>query len=78
MLKTVYKYPLAKSNMGLDFGVFQDGDAFPEFSSRVLEVLRQSPEDKQVNIARAQGSLTFLANLKAIPIIYFPAIMTTC
>jgi magnesium chelatase family protein len=37
-------------------------DEFPEFGRRVLEVLRQPLEDKQVTISRAQGSLTFPAN----------------
>lgn len=37
-------------------------DEFPEFGSRVLEVLRQPLEDKVVTISRAQGTLTFPAN----------------
>jgi len=37
-------------------------DELPEFSSRVLEVMRQPMEDKVVTISRAQGSLTFPAN----------------
>ncbi len=41
-------------------------DEFPEFGSRVLEVLRQPLEDKQVTISRAQGSLTFPANFQLI------------
>jgi magnesium chelatase family protein len=41
-------------------------DELPEFSSRVLEVLRQPLEDKQVTISRAQGSLTFPANFQLI------------
>ncbi|MFO8174488.1 MAG: ATP-binding protein, partial [Longimicrobiales bacterium] len=36
-------------------------DELPEFSSKVLEVLRQPLEDKVVTISRAQGSLTFPA-----------------
>jgi magnesium chelatase family protein len=36
-------------------------DEFPEFGTRVLEVMRQSMEDKVVTISRAKGSLTFLA-----------------
>jgi magnesium chelatase family protein len=36
-------------------------DEFPEFGSRVLEVMRQPMEDKVVTISRAQGSLTFNA-----------------
>jgi len=39
-------------------------DEFPEFGSRVLEVLRQPLEDKQVTISRAQGSLIFPANFQ--------------
>ena len=41
-------------------------DEFPEFGSRVLEVLRQPLEDKQVTISRAHGSLTFPANFQLI------------
>ena len=41
-------------------------DEFPEFGSRVLEVMRQPMEDKQVTISRAQGSLTFPANFQLI------------
>jgi len=41
-------------------------DVFPEFGSRVLEVMRQPMEDKVVTISRAQGSLTFLANFQLI------------
>ena len=41
-------------------------DEFPEFGSRVLEVLRQPLEDKQVTISRAQGSLTFPTNFQLI------------
>ena len=37
-------------------------DEMPEFSRRVLEVMRQPMEDKVVTISRAQGSLTFPAN----------------
>jgi magnesium chelatase family protein len=39
-------------------------DELPEFSSKVLEVLRQPLEDKVVTISRAQGSLTFPANFQ--------------
>ena len=39
-------------------------DEFPEFGSRVLEVLRQPLEHKQVTISRAQGSLTFPSNFQ--------------
>jgi magnesium chelatase family protein len=41
-------------------------DEFPEFGSRVLEVLRQPLEDKVVTISRAQGSLTFPASFQLI------------
>ncbi len=41
-------------------------DEFPEFGSRVLEVLRQPMEDKTVTISRAQGSLTFPANFMLV------------
>jgi magnesium chelatase family protein len=41
-------------------------DEFPEFGSRVLEVLRQPMEDKAVTISRAQGSLTFPASFQLI------------
>jgi len=37
-------------------------DEMPEFSRRVLEVMRQPLEDKSVTISRAQGALTFPAN----------------
>ncbi len=41
-------------------------DEFPEFGSRVLEVLRQPMEDKTVTISRAQGSLTFPAKFMLV------------
>ena len=41
-------------------------DEFPEFGSRVLEVLRQPMEDKVVTISRAKGSLTFSASFQLI------------
>jgi magnesium chelatase family protein len=41
-------------------------DEFPEFGSRVLEVMRQPMEDKAVTISRAQGSLTFPASFQLI------------
>ncbi|MCZ2127535.1 MAG: YifB family Mg chelatase-like AAA ATPase [Anaerolineales bacterium] len=41
-------------------------DEFPEFGSRVLEVMRQPMEDKAVTISRAKGSLTFSANFQLI------------
>jgi len=47
-------------------------DELPEFSSKVLEVLRQPLEDKTVTISRAQGSLTFPANFQ------LSAAMNTC
>src|SRR6187397_134021 len=37
-------------------------DEFPEFGTRVLEMMRQPMEDKAVTISRAKGSLTFSAN----------------
>jgi magnesium chelatase family protein len=41
-------------------------DELPEFSMRVLEVMRQPMEDKIVTISRAQGSLTFPAAFQLI------------
>jgi magnesium chelatase family protein len=41
-------------------------DEFPEFNTRVLEVMRQPMEDKVVTISRAKGSLTFSANFQLI------------
>lgn len=41
-------------------------DELPEFSQRVLEVLRQPLEDKVVTISRAQGTLTFPANFQLV------------
>ncbi|MGD8455119.1 MAG: YifB family Mg chelatase-like AAA ATPase [Anaerolineales bacterium] len=41
-------------------------DEMPEFGQRVLEVMRQPMEDKQVTISRAQGALTFPANFQLI------------
>jgi magnesium chelatase family protein len=41
-------------------------DEFPEFGTRVLEVMRQLMEDKVVTISRAKGSLTFSANFQLI------------
>jgi magnesium chelatase family protein len=41
-------------------------DEFPEFVTRVLEVMRQPMEDKVVTISRAKGSLTFSANFQLI------------
>ena len=37
-------------------------DELPEFGPRMLEMLRQPLEDKQLTIARSLGSLTFPAN----------------
>jgi magnesium chelatase family protein len=41
-------------------------DEFPEFGTRVLEVMRQPMEDKVVTISRARGSLTFSANFQLV------------
>jgi magnesium chelatase family protein len=41
-------------------------DELPEFSPRVLEVIRQPVEDKRVTISRAQGTLTFPANFQLV------------
>ena len=41
-------------------------DELPEFSPRVLDVMRQPIEDKVVTISRAQGSLTFPANFMLV------------
>jgi magnesium chelatase family protein len=41
-------------------------DELPEFSPRVLEVIRQPIEDKMVTISRAQGTLTFPANFQLV------------
>ena len=41
-------------------------DEFPQFGTRVLEVMRQPMEDKVVTISRAKGSLTFSANFQLI------------
>ncbi len=41
-------------------------DEFPEFDPRVLEVLRQPVEDRQVTISRARYSVTFPANFALI------------
>jgi magnesium chelatase family protein len=41
-------------------------DEFPEFGTRVLEVMRQPMEDKIVTISRAKGSLTFSANFQLV------------
>jgi len=41
-------------------------DELPEFGPRVLEVMRQPIEDKQVTISRAQGALTFPANFMMV------------
>src|SRR5512138_119784 len=41
-------------------------DEFPEFGTRVLEVMRQPMEDKVVTISRAKGSLTFSVNFQLI------------
>jgi magnesium chelatase family protein len=41
-------------------------DEFPEFGTRVLEVMHQPMEDKVVTISRARGALTFSANFQLI------------
>ena len=41
-------------------------DELPEFSQRVLEVMRQPLEDKVVTISRAAGTLTFPANFMLV------------
>jgi magnesium chelatase family protein len=41
-------------------------DELPEFSMRVLEVMRQPLEDKVVTISRARGTLTFPANFQLV------------
>jgi len=41
-------------------------DELPEFSHRVLEVMRQPMEDKVVTISRAAGTLTFPANFMLV------------
>jgi magnesium chelatase family protein len=41
-------------------------DEFPEFGTRVLEVMRQPMEDKVVTISFAKGSLTSSANFQLI------------
>ena len=41
-------------------------DELPEFGTRLLEMLRQPMEDKQLTIARGAGSLTFPSNFMLI------------
>jgi magnesium chelatase family protein len=41
-------------------------DEFPEFGTKLLEMLRQPLEDKQLTIARSSGSLTFPSNFMMI------------
>jgi magnesium chelatase family protein len=41
-------------------------DELPEFGTRLLEMLRQPLEDKQLTIARSSGSLTFPTNFMMI------------
>ncbi len=41
-------------------------DELPEFGTRLLEMLRQPMEDKQLTIARSAGSLTFPSNFMLI------------
>jgi magnesium chelatase family protein len=42
-------------------------DEFPEFGTRVLEVMRQPMEDKVITISRAKGSLTLSDNFQLVP-----------
>jgi magnesium chelatase family protein len=46
-------------------------DEFPEFGTRVLEVMRQPIEDKVVTISRAKGSFTFPQNSVGTSLRYF-------
>jgi len=41
-------------------------DELPEFGTKLLEMLRQPLEDKQLTIARSSGSLTFPANFMLV------------
>jgi magnesium chelatase family protein len=41
-------------------------DELPEFGTRLLEMLRQPMEDKQLTIARSAGSLTFPSNFMLV------------
>ena len=41
-------------------------DEFPEFGTKLLEMLRQPLEDKQLTIARSSGSFTFPSNFMMI------------
>ncbi len=41
-------------------------DELPEFGTKLLEMLRQPLEDRQLTIARSSGSLTFPANFMLI------------
>jgi len=41
-------------------------DEFPEFGTRILEIMRQPMEDKVMTISRAKRSLTFSANFQLI------------
>jgi magnesium chelatase family protein len=41
-------------------------DELPEFGTKMLEMLRQPLEDRQLTIARSSGSLTFPANFQLI------------
>jgi len=41
-------------------------DEFPEFGTRILEVMCQPMEDKVVTISCAKGSLTLSANFQLV------------
>ena len=55
-------------------------DELPEFGTRLLEMLRQPLEDRQLTIARSSGSLTFPASFMLIgsmnpcPYAFYPSL----